>query len=366
MSYRTLYFRNENGNKLNRYFIFETVAEMLDSTLIIGDLAYTIDNDSFYIADSDTTWSEVAGGAGAVASVNGQTGVVVLDTGDISEAANLNYVSDAQLVVIGNTSGTNTGDQTNITGNAATVTTNANLTGHVTSVGNAAVLGSFTSAQLKAAVSDETGSGVAVFADGPTMTLPAISGTAAAAGVIGYDATQKMQTTYGGATASEARIHTTISAGVGTETLTNSTAADQDYTAAYTFPANSIYTNKVYRVSFFVEVVGTAAAITLTPYLKIGTTKVYLTGTVDPAAITRSVIHTFYIFGRDAAGAAANVSTTALPVTFAGVLLNGNQINQPVALATNGTLTINLGVTFSGIGSTETMEQQAFIIEELN
>jgi hypothetical protein len=37
----------------------------------------------------------------------------------------------------GSSSGTNTGDQINITGNAATVTTNANLTGVVTSVGNA-------------------------------------------------------------------------------------------------------------------------------------------------------------------------------------------------------------------------------------
>ena len=54
----------------------------------------------------------------------------------------------------GASSGTNTGDQTNITGNAGTVTTNANLTGHVTSSGNAAVLGSFTLAQLNTAVSD--------------------------------------------------------------------------------------------------------------------------------------------------------------------------------------------------------------------
>ena len=38
--------------------------------------------------------------------------------------------------------------------NADTVTTNANLTGHVTSVGNAAVLGSFTTAQLNSAISD--------------------------------------------------------------------------------------------------------------------------------------------------------------------------------------------------------------------
>ena len=48
----------------------------------------------------------------------------------------------------------NGGTITNITGNAATVTTNANLTGHVTSVGNVTSLGSFTLAQLNTAVSD--------------------------------------------------------------------------------------------------------------------------------------------------------------------------------------------------------------------
>ena len=59
-------------------------------------------------------------------------------------------ISDATLT------GNNTGDQTNISGNAATVTTNANLSGHVTSTGNAAILGSFTIAQLNTAVSDGT------------------------------------------------------------------------------------------------------------------------------------------------------------------------------------------------------------------
>ena len=61
-------------------------------------------------------------------------------TADIAASTDKNYVTDAQAVVIGNTSGTNTGDQTNITGNAATVTTNANLTGVVTSVGNATAI----------------------------------------------------------------------------------------------------------------------------------------------------------------------------------------------------------------------------------
>lgn len=56
------------------------------------------------------------GGGGAVTSVNGQTGVVVLTTANITDSANKRYVTDAQLVVIGNTSGVNTGDQTSIVG----------------------------------------------------------------------------------------------------------------------------------------------------------------------------------------------------------------------------------------------------------
>jgi len=91
-------------------------------------------------------------------------------------------------------------------GLAATVTTNANLTGHVTSTGNAAVLGSFTSAQLSTALSDETGSGAAVFATSPTLVTPALgtpaSGTLTnvsglpAAGVVGTAATEGAANTF--------------------------------------------------------------------------------------------------------------------------------------------------------------------------
>lgn len=41
------------------------------------------------------------GAGGAVDSVNGQTGVVVLDTGDIAEATDKNYVTDTELTLIG-------------------------------------------------------------------------------------------------------------------------------------------------------------------------------------------------------------------------------------------------------------------------
>jgi hypothetical protein len=52
------------------------------------------------------------------------------------------------------------------------VVTNANLTGAITSVGNATSLGSFSSANLAGALTDETGSGAAVFATSPTLVTP--------------------------------------------------------------------------------------------------------------------------------------------------------------------------------------------------
>lgn len=67
------------------------------------------------------------------------------------------------------------GVATNLIGTAAgltagTVTTNANLTGAITSVGNATSLGSFSSANLLAALTSKTGTGLAVFDTSPTIS----------------------------------------------------------------------------------------------------------------------------------------------------------------------------------------------------
>lgn len=66
----------------------------------------------------------------------------ITTSGNLSTTGSGNISSAGSITAIGNISGanlsgTNTGDQVNIPGNAATVTTNANLTGPVTSIGNA-------------------------------------------------------------------------------------------------------------------------------------------------------------------------------------------------------------------------------------
>ena len=222
------------------------------------------------------------------------------------------------------------------------------------------------SAGLAAALSDETGTSLAVFNTDPALVAPAVSGTPNVAGELGYNATQAMPTTYGGITAVVAPIHGTIATGVGTQTLTNSVSTDQDFTSMFTFPANSIYTNKVYRVVGSFESISGVSSASITSYLKIGTTKVFNTAAAGNIAdsLTRQTTFVFYIYGRAAAGAAAAVSAVPVGILYSSAL--NNTVTQPVNLATNGTLTINFGVTWSATGSTETVEQQGFIIEELN
>lgn len=79
----------------------------------------------------------------------------------------------------GSSSGTNTGDQINITGNAATVTTNANLTGEVTSSGNtttvtnAAVIGKVIAGYM-------SGAGVVAATDTVLQAIQKLNGNASA------------------------------------------------------------------------------------------------------------------------------------------------------------------------------------------
>ena len=89
-----------------------------------GVLYVTLDNNKVY-RWTGSTYVEVS--PGDVSSVFGRIGAVTAQAGDyttaiVADSANKRYVTDANLTVINNTSGTNTGDQTSVTGNAGTAT----------------------------------------------------------------------------------------------------------------------------------------------------------------------------------------------------------------------------------------------------
>lgn len=86
-----------------------------------------------FVVDTSPTLVTPVLGVATATSINGNT--FTTGTGTLT-------LSTFTLTVAGtaSVSGTNTGDQINISGNAATVTTNANLTGNVTSVGNATTI----------------------------------------------------------------------------------------------------------------------------------------------------------------------------------------------------------------------------------
>jgi hypothetical protein len=77
----------------------------------------------------------------------------------------------------------------NLTGTASTTTNIPNLTGAVTSVNTTTSLGSFSSANLATALTDETGSGSAVFATSPTLVTPVLGAASATSIVISSGST---------------------------------------------------------------------------------------------------------------------------------------------------------------------------------
>jgi hypothetical protein len=114
-------------------------------------------------------------GTGNVFRINGVTLSAVTGTGSVVLATSPTLVTP-NLGTPSTLVGTNiTGTATGLT--AGRVVTNANLTGHITSVGNTASLGSFSSAELLTALSSETGSGLVVFGTSPTITTSLVSGS---------------------------------------------------------------------------------------------------------------------------------------------------------------------------------------------
>lgn len=127
-------------------------------------------------------------------SVNLPVNTVIAGVGNLVDTSSVQTLTNKTLanpttitgaVISGSTIGTSTvnGVTLSSTGSSSLFLTQAgtyvsasagNLTGVVTSVGTVTSFGTFTSASLAAALSDETGSGSAVFATSPTLVTPAL------------------------------------------------------------------------------------------------------------------------------------------------------------------------------------------------
>ena len=97
-----------------------------------GDVVVRSDENKSYMrndgtAEDMTDFTELQTPTDTVLSVNSETGTVVLTTGDIGVDADSNYVTDAQVTLLGQTTNTNSGDNavnSNYSGLVSNVTTN--------------------------------------------------------------------------------------------------------------------------------------------------------------------------------------------------------------------------------------------------
>ena len=217
---------------------------------------------------------------------------------------------------------------TNITGTASgltagNVTTNANLTGAITSTGNATVLGtsSFSSANLLSALSTKTGTGLNVFDTSPTLVTPTLGAAVAT--------TINKVTITAPATASTITITDNKTLAV-TNTLTltgtdgSSVAFGAGGTVAYTATSVGSFNGATGAVTGVASFNG-------------------LTGAVG--GVTTSVANTFTAVNTFSAGISANGGTFGTPTQLVGTNITGTATGFTVGSASLATNSLSLGGT---------------------
>ncbi len=119
----------QGGNTLttgNSNVIIGTSADVQDGSstnrIAIGAGTLVTADNTAELGNASITDVYLGGGGGAAIVHAVGTALTGITTAIVAASTNKKYVTDAQLAVIAVTSGTNTGDQTNITGNAGTAT----------------------------------------------------------------------------------------------------------------------------------------------------------------------------------------------------------------------------------------------------
>lgn len=276
---------------------------------------------------------------------------VTAATGDLQQKTNAALTFNSSTVSLACTTFVGA-----LTGNATTVTTNANLTGHITSTGNAAILGSFTKAQLDTAVSDGdvVYVGNNITGSAATLTTPrTINGTS-------FDGSANISVTGSDQGASIVAASAAINT---VETLLVKTSA---------LPANRLVAGTTLRVTLWGTCTSTAANVS-TFRIRIGTNGTTADGVVQTvatavAATTGTAVTftvTFDIVIRTTgASATSHGSMTLLNSGTTGIAAQTTQNILPT-FATFNTTTANnvISITYQAAAATTTTTFQGANIE---
>ncbi len=132
------------------------------------------------------TFLDYVSNAGVSTSVIG--GIASVTQLNVSGITTVGFITASSAYVSGIVTATS-GFVGSLTGTATSTTNIPNLSGVITSNNTTTSLGSFTSLELLTALTDETGSGVAVFATSPTLVTPALGAATATSIVVGSGVT---------------------------------------------------------------------------------------------------------------------------------------------------------------------------------
>ena len=282
----------------------------------------TYDTDANNIVDVAATVTTNANLTGPVTSVGNATSI---GAGAITNAMLVNGA-------VANLSGINTGDQINITGNAATVTTNANLTGPVTSTGNATAIanGVITNAMLaNGAVANLSGANTGdevVFSSGADGLVPAPGASTGrvlrddGTWVIPSGAGDMLKSTYDANNNGTVDLATTVTTNAN---LTGPVTSTGNATAI----ASGVITNAMLANPAVANLSGTNTGdqINITGNAATVTTNANLTGPVTSTGNATAIANGAITNAMLANGAVANLSgtNTGDEVTFTGAGTSG-------------------------------------------
>lgn len=142
---------------------------------------------------------------------------------------------------------------------------------------------------------------------------------------------------------------------------------ETNFALNWSMPANFLFTNKGIQVCAVLQETTSGTAPTLTIRFKAGATNLVVAPAISPGnnLASRGLSFCYILQGTAAAGASVNTESGyvgVVPVNASGYT---NNVAQPVALATNGALTIQISAQWSAATSGNTIRLQQFYVMEM-